>query len=314
MAVAAAIAGVVVGCGAAPVVAPEGPSRVSLGAARGGRGAHVQVVRAMATGERAALVERFRERNGREWMITLGAGGAPDDVDGIRGIVRRAKREAGAAAGAGAGAGVEGATGEAIAFAERNAELLGFGRGDVAALDVEAGAAKTTVYGTWVVHLRGKMPMRGYEGFEAVASTIDVLLYVGDDGAVRYFVNLSKVHPRLVLDTVAVLGPDDKRLLRYVLGREMFVVVDDPTRPGARVREQRRISVGRIEDADVRAVRSTIHVSPGPRGAYTSYTLAYAVDVRRQGQDFRFIADADTGDLLDDAAVPVVQQRPDDDD
>ena len=75
------------------------------------------------------------------------------------------------------------------------------------------------------------------------------------------------------------------------------------------MRELQRLSAGRVEDADVRAVRLTIHVSPGPRGAYVSYTLAYAIDVRREGHDFRFVVDADTGDLLDDAVVPVVPSR-----
>ena len=152
--------------------------------------------------------------------------------------------------------------------------------------------------------------MRGYEGYEAVTSTIDVLVYIGDDGGAQYFVNLSRVHPRLVLDTRPLLGPDDKQLLKNVLGRELFVVVDDPNRPNARVRELRRVSVGRVEDANVRAVRLTIHVSPGPRAAYVSYSLAYAIDVTREHYAFRFVVDADTGDLLDDAVVPVVPGSP----
>ena len=193
-----------------------------------------------------------------------------------------------------------------MAFVIKNAEFLGLAPADVATLDVTAAPAKTPVYGAWVAVFGGHMPMRGYEGFEAVASTINLAVYLGDDGAVRYFVNFSHVNPRLVLDTHALLGPDDKRLMRYVLGREMFVVFDDPRRPNARVRELRRLSLGRVEDADVRAVRLTIHVSPGPRDAYVSYTLAYAIDVRREGSDFRFIVDADTGDLLEDAVVPVL--------
>lgn len=290
-------------------------SRVTLAApAAGARGAHVQIVRAMPTASLVALVERFRARNGAEWAITLGAGGAPDDVDAIRGVVRRAKREAGVGVGADAGAEADGGSASveagveasAIAFVALNADFFGISPADVPALDVEVGPAKTAMYGAWVVHLRGRMPMRGYDGFETVASSIDVLVYLGEDGSPRYFVNLSRVHPRLVLDTAALIGPDDQRLLRFVLGREMFVVIDDPRRPNARVRELRRMSVGRIEQADVRAVRLTIHVSPGPRGAYVSYWLAYAVDVRREHQDFRFVVDADTGNLLDDAVVPVV--------
>lgn len=291
---------------------------MTLGGPAGGRGAHVQFIRALPMAERVALVQRFKARNGAEWSITLGGGGAPDDVDAIRGVVRRAKREGDASANADAGAGAdadadadananaERAIRSAMAFVIKNAEFLGLAPADVATLDVTAAPAKTPVYGAWVAVFGGHMPMRGYEGFEAVASTINLAVYLGDDGAVRYFVNFSHVNPRLVLDTHALLGPDDKRLMRYVLGREMFVVFDDPRRPNARVRELRRLSLGRVEDADVRAVRLTIHVSPGPRDAYVSYTLAYAIDVRREGSDFRFIVDADTGDLLEDAVVPVL--------
>jgi len=326
-----------VGCGApAGPAAADGP-RVTTGGPAGGRGAHVQFIRALPMAERVLLVKRFKERNGPEWSITLGGGGAPDDVDAIRGVVRRARREGGAGASADANAnanasanasanadananananadagadGSEAAVRSATAFVVKNAELLGLSPADVPALDVAAAPAKTPVYGTWVAVFAGHIPMRGYEGFESVASTINLAVYLGDDGAVRYFVNFSHVNPRLVLDTHALLGPDDKRLMRFVVGREVYVVFDDPRRPNARVRELRRASLGRVEDADVRAVRLTINVSPGPRDAYVSYTLAYAVDVRRAGSDFRFVVDADTGDLLEDAVVPVLPASP----
>ena len=307
----------VLGCHAA--VAPSAPegARVVLGGPPGARGSHVQFIRALPMAERVALVKRFKERNGEDWTITLGGGGAPDDVDAIRGVVRRAKREAGANANANASADAnadadakEAAIRGATAFVAKNADLLGIAPADVATLDVAAARAKTPTYGTWVAVFAGRMPMRGYEGFDAVASTIDIAVYLGDDGAVRYFVNFSHVNPRLALDTHALLGPDDKRLMRFVVGREVFVVFDDPRRPNARVRELRRAPLGRVEDADVRAVRLTIHVSPGPRDSYVSYTLAYAVDVKRAGSPFRFIVDADTGDLLEDAVVPVLPASP----
>jgi hypothetical protein len=311
-------------CHASAPTSPDSGSRVTLAAPAGAHGAHTQIVRAMPVAERVALVERFKARNGPGWSITLGAGGAPDDVDAIRGVVRRAKRET--APGDATAANVdldawgttdpaeqERVTAEAIGFVTQNAEFFGLSPADVSVLDVAAGRPKTRTYGSWVVILAGRIPMRGYEGFAAVPSHVDIAVYVGDDGKTRYFINLSRVHPRLVLDTRAGLGPDDKRLLRFVVGRELFVVFDDPRRPNARVRELQRLSVGRVDDADVRAVRLTVHVSPGPRGSYVSYWLAYAIDVRREGHDFRFIVDADTGDVLDDAVVPVVPSSPLDD-
>jgi len=321
------------GCRSSAAPSAQDTSRVFVGGPPGARGSHVQFIRALPMAERIAIVKRFKERNGEDWTITLGGGGAPDDVDAIRGVVRRAKRggEAGAGASASgsaspgpdarpeADAGAEAdpdadakeaAIRSATAFVAKNADLLGIAPADVATLDVAAARAKTPMYGAWVAVFAGRMPMRGYEGFDAVASTIDLAVYLGADGTVRYFVNFSHVNPRLLLDTHALLGPDDKRLLRFVVGREVFVVYDDPRRPNARVRELRRAALGRVEDADVRAVRLTIHVSPGPRDAYVSYTLAYAVDVKRAGSAFRFIVDADTGDLLEDAVVPVLPASP----
>ena len=270
----------------------------------------MQIIRARPTAGRAELVQRFRERNGA-WSITLSTTGAPDDVDPIRGVIRRATRE-GAPPVASAELDEGLATAAVQAFLVKNADLLGFKSDDVAALDLLARRTQDNHWGAWVVQARGRSPMRGYEGFEAVSTLIDVLVYVGDDGAARYFVNLSQVHPRLAIDTKPLLGPDDPKVFTNVVGRPVFVVVDDPNRPNARVRELRRIQLGVVEKADVHAVRLTIDVSPGPFFAYVSYSLAYAVDIVKSGHPFRFVVDADTGSLLEDAVVPIVKDARDD--
>ncbi|MBS2013896.1 MAG: hypothetical protein JST00_13485 [Deltaproteobacteria bacterium] len=291
------------GCaGAAPPPAP--PSRVTLSSPKGARGAHQQIVRALTAPQRAEIVARLRERNGPAWSVTLGAGGAPDDVDPILGVVRRAKNEGPPGAPVELGEAVAIAEGEA--FLRKNADLLGIAPDDVDTLDLAAGPARTNAYGAWVVHARGTAPTKGYEAFDAVTSAIDVLLYLGEDAKVRYFVNLSRVHPRLVLDTHPLLQPDDDRVTKDVVGRPLFVAIDDGSRPGMRVRELTRVVLGPATKDDVRAVRLTIHVSSAPRAAYVSYFLAYVVDVVKRRQPFRFVVDADTGDLLEDAVVPVL--------
>ena len=297
----------------APAAPPASPPRIGLGPT-GRHGPHVQIIRALPLSERRALVEKFRARNGA-WTVTLGVGSTPDDVDPIRGVVRRATRDA-VAPGAAAHAPLseESAVASAAAFLAKNADLLGFSANDVPVLDLLAAPARTSTYGTWVVHARGISPMRGYEGFDAVTSKIDVLAYLGDEGAVRYFVNLSQVHPRLSIDTAPLLGPDDPRLLERVLGRLLFVVVDDPARPNARVRELGRVPLGPVTAADVRPPRLTIDVSPGPRFAYVSYTLAYAVEVVKGQHPFRFVVDADSGALLEDPVVPIIAPNDDEPD
>lgn len=283
-----------------PGVPPALPPRGAVGPT------HVQIVRALPLAERRALVEKFRARNGA-WTVTLGAGTTPDDVDPIRGVVRRATRDANVVdPAAHAPVTEQSAIADTAAFLAKNADLLGFAAKDVPSLDLVAGPAKTTNYGSWVVHARGASPMRGYEGFDTVTSRIDVLAYIGDDGGVRYFVNLSQVHPRLVLDTTPRLGPDDPHVLEKVLGRTLFLVVDDPSRPNARVRELQRIPLGNVAAADVATPRLAIDVSPGPRFAYVSYTLAYAVLVLKDHHPFLFVVDADTGAVLKDPEVPIV--------
>ena len=282
-----------------PNVSPVAPSRSAAGKA------HVQIVRALPLAERRALVEKFRARNGA-WTVTLGAGTTPDDVDPIRGVVRRATRDDSAAAAPHAPVTEESAIADASTFLAKNADLLGFSAKDVPSLDLVAGPAKTATYGSWVVHARGASPMRGYEGFTTVTTKIDVLTYVGDDGGVHYFVNLSQVHPRLAIDTTPRLGPDDPHVLEKVIGRTLFLVVDDPSRPSARVRELPRIPLGNVAAADIAPPRLTIDVSPGPRLAYVSYTLAYAVLVLKDHHPFLFVVDADTGAVLKDPEVPIV--------
>lgn len=269
---------------------------------------HMQIVRAALTKDREAVFARFRERNGEAWApIERPA----SDVDPIRLVVRRAARRD--PPGAERDLGDGDARSIATAFVRTNVDLLGVGADDVEALDVEvvpdgeeSALART---GRWAVRFTGKRPMRGYEGFDTIATTYDLTVVVGRDGAVRLVANESRIHPRLSIDTKPVLGPDDARLLKDVVGRELFVVVDDPRRSGS-VRELRRVSVGRARQADVRRRTLHVHVSVGPMAAYVAYHLAYAIDVDRADQEFRFIVDADTGDLLEDAVAPVVRRPP----
>jgi hypothetical protein len=303
----------VAGCAASAPPAAEPTSRVSLVAHAGAHGPHLQIVRAMPTRDRVDVVERFRARNGAAWTFTVLPGEAPDEVDPLLGLVRRAKRDEAPGAGVSIDQINQGtAIAEGTAFLSRNADFFGLDAGDIATLDMAAGTARTSTYGAWVVRVRGHRLARGYEGFGTVASKIDILLYIGEDGRTRYFVNASSIHPRLTLDTTPILGPDDARITKDVIGRELFAAIDDPRLAKPRVRELRRISLGRVEKADVRATHLTIHVSPGPRGVYVTYQLAYAVDVAREHHRFRFVVDADTGALLEDAVVPIVRADGDD--
>lgn len=272
------------------------------------RALHAQVFRARPADERLGLLTALRLRSGSSWQLGK-AGPALDDVEPIRLFLRRGWRVDPASSSRDFGP--REAEGEAITFVSSNALLLGLSPGDVPLLDVRT--VRVPPDGTrhaFAVRFEGKLPMRGFESFDSLVSTIDVVVFVDDDRQVRFFANLSRIHPRLAMDTRPLLDAEDPRVLKDVVGRELFVAEADPRNPGARVRELRRQSLGKVASSDVVGRTLTIWVSPGPMNAYVAYHLAYRIDVGRGGHWFRFIVSADTGDLLDDAKVPVIGAGP----
>lgn len=257
---------------------------------------------------------RFQARNGVGWAPLERA---TMDVDPIRLVIRRAVKQGAATADPpGDEAALRSrARHAARAFTRANADLLGIPPDDVDTLatDVLALPEGSTLraVGPWMAHLTGRRAMRGYEGFDALASVYDVAVVVGDDGEARFVVNQSRIHPRLSMDTRPDLAPEDPRVVRDVTGRELFFLarrVGDEPAHGAEVLS--RVSVGRVEPDDVRRVTLHVHVSVGPLAAYVMYHLAYVVDVERGGHRFRFVVDADSGDLLEDAVAPLVERAP----
>ena len=51
------------------------------------------------------------------------------------------------------------------------------------------------------VRFEGAFPSKGYEAFHELDNTVAIDVLVGAEGEVTSFTNLSKVHPRLSLDT-----------------------------------------------------------------------------------------------------------------
>lgn len=257
---------------------------------------HTQVIHTARTETRKAFVDRLRERDGA-WLAS------PEEIDGLRLVIRHAVRTD--PPGKAVDPSDEDASRAAVSFVTKCADFFGLGPGDIQRLDVETFPTDEGRHAK-VIRLSGTLPMPGFESFESLRSVFEIVVFVDDDGVVREIKNLSRVHPRLSLDTSPLLAPSDPALLKSVVGREVFAVYDDPRRPNRNVRELRREKLGAVELSDVVARTLTVQVTRGPFDAFVSYHLAYAIDVGRAGYWFRFIVDADTGDLLDDAVVPVV--------
>lgn len=332
-ALAGALGALLVGCGGGGRSSP----RAAASALPGPR--HVQIVRAMTTPERRALVARFRERNpgerGRTWAVNDDAlGPSVMVVDPFARFLRRARLERVAATGAprsassSPGVDADKAADVARAFVRRNADLFGIPHAVSAGLAERVREAEPGDHASpraiWAVRLDAPFPTKGYEAFRELDNVADVEVFIDDDGEPSSFVNLSRVHPRLALDTAPLLARDDPRLLARLLDRTVFAVVDDGRADlGSRreLEQLRRIPLGKLRADEVRRIELVVHVSTGPELAWTTYRLAYFIEVAKVREPpaddplggapqvffFRYVVDADTGDVLEDARVPVTQ-------
>jgi hypothetical protein len=296
-----ALAASLLACATAPASAPG----LSSEKAADLRPRHAAIVHAALPEARRAVFDRFTARNGATWALVAGL----DDVDPFRLFLRRAIDES--PCGANVPSSAEEAERDAIAFLQANADVLGMTPADVVLLEAVRRAMtfeRPTPRTAWEIRLQATVPMKGYESFETLASKLDVTVFVDEDRKVRYFENASVIHPRLAIDTRAGLTPDDPRLLKSVLGRQMYVAVPDSR--GGGVTELRHQAVGRVREEDVVERQLVIHPSPAPLGAWMTYRLAYLIRVGLGGEWFRFIVDADTGELVEDAAAPIKREDP----
>ncbi len=281
---------------------------------------HVQIVHAMKTPERRALVEALKARNAPQtWAVN-------DDalaqsllvVDPFAGFLRRARRtDPGATRGeaiteerAGAGA---------RAFVKRNADLLGLPHHVVPALAEHVRPIEPGDHGgpraRWMVRLEAPFPSKGYESFHELDNVADLELVVADDGEPSSFVNVSRIHPRLLLDPRPSLAEEDPRVIQHVRERTVFALLDAATGEGELPRDLRtlpRLLLGKVESADVTRRQIVIHVSPGPQLAWLTYRLGWLVEAAKTpGPDFpgyyffRWVVDADTGDVVEEATAPI---------
>jgi hypothetical protein len=316
------VATALAGCGGAASPARGAVSPVALP-----RPPHAQFFRRLTTAQRRAAFDAFVARNPGGWSWE-----GPEQVDAFDGHLVAAHRT-GAAAAARTTPLAEGELETAsLHFLERNADLFGLASGDLVKLDVETmprvgpeGAVAGPEGAPRPLLVRAELPMRGYLAFPSVASHVRVLLSVGPGGEVRSFANASTMHPRLALGLDPALGPDDPRVTSRLLGRRVFALLVPTAASAEAVASEPelqarlpRIELGAIGAADVRRVRLDVHVSEAPMGAWRTYRLVWAVEVTKRRPDsdteaaafFTFLVDADTGELVLDARVPILEGEP----
>lgn len=329
-----------VGCGVA--TAPPSVQRSPI---------HMQVIRAMTTGERRQLILRLRERNltcaDGDWVVNEEAlDSSLTVVDPFAGFLRRAHHVRANQPGGPAISDASAIT-KAREFVDRNADLLGIPRSVIPTLAERLRAHEPNDHvsaDSRIVRFDAELPVKGFEGFyqvggasalEEMTHRIELDVIVDVSGWVEGFVNLSRIQPHVMLDKKPRLAADDRRLLQMIEGRPLFVLVGaeaPPTLEG--MRELQRIQLGALSPNDVTRVQLVIQVSAGPKLAWLTYRLAYLIDVakevppalaflRRAPQPswltgptpgfffFRYVVDADSGDVLEDARPPLVKVSPD---
>ena len=293
----------------------------------------MQIVHAMTTPARRALVDRLRERNpapaGAQWTVNEEAlARSLTVVDPFAGFLRRARRGIDRRPPRNDGPIAEHeAAASAREFVKKNADLLGLPRHVVPGLSEHVRSVEPSDHAlpraTWAVRFDASFATKGYEAFDELQNHADLEVFVDDDGEVSSFVNLSRVHPHLAIDTKPALAQDDPRVLAKLVGRKVFALDANEVELDVRLdpRELRRIPLGEVDPSDVTRVQLVVHVATGPQLAWLTYRLGYFVEVAKPvppriaeenaGLDgapqyffFRWVVDADTGDVLEDARAP----------
>lgn len=258
---------------------------------------HVQFVPAMKSAARLDLVKRFIERNGPEWTVNREALlGSTIVLDPFVGFLRRAnkRRLDGPVA---TPVSEEEAELTARAFVRKNADLLGI---PLSKLLLLQGSTEVAEKDARKVRLEAEYPTKGYESFHELENTIAIDVLVDVDGTVSSFVNTSKIHPRLAIDTKPGLPSSDWRVYEKVVGRRVFAMTDFG----------QRIELGKIEYADLLDARLAMQVSPGPLDAWLTYRLTWLVPAARKSPGspsfffFFYLVDTDTTDVVQDSPVP----------
>ncbi|HVJ89842.1 MAG TPA: hypothetical protein VM580_08555 [Labilithrix sp.] len=283
----------------------------------------------MTTPRRRMLVEQLSERNPApersRWTVNEEAlARSITVVDPFAEFLRRARRARRAKpAHGGVPVSEAQASESARRFVKRNADLLGLPRHVVPGLSERARVVAPNDHAdaVWAVRFEAAFASKGYEAFKEVDNVADIEVFVADDGEVSSFVNLSRVHPHLTIDTKPALPQDDPRVIGKLVGRRVFAIVSAAETELDRLGELRRIPLGEVRQEDVTRTQLIIHVSTGPELAWATYRLGYSVEVAKpvpalaaaEGVHgdvpayffFHYVVDADTGDVLEDARAPL---------
>lgn len=266
-----------------------------------------QTFAALTNDQRLDVLHAFQARNGAYWNVNEEGGGPNvwENIDAFRPFLRLNWRSDSV------GAKTTMAQSDALAltddFVLRNLDLLGLTEDQFWALSWQF---EPTMEGNpyyedylYFVQYQGSFSQPGYEGFDSVASKIDLQIGIHRDGVIRAVLQADTVHhPDLDISTTPKFGPNDRRVTANVLGTELIkyeLIGQDGYRP-----VYRRTDLGALEKADIAARDLTIFRAPADDGSAETFSLAYQLTVQKKGETFTFVVDASTGNVLASPEAP----------
>lgn len=266
------VAGVLVlGCGKAA----QGQSQGELGrcAAR---------VEPLSEADRAMLVQAFREQYGQAWRV--------EEVARFAAHVVRARLPVGRDdLGDSVELSREQAVARAIDFVAEGARLFGLTPQEAAVLQtVNAWRVPDAPVLQWVIGLSGTAPTPGYEELWPQAGNVFYLnIDIARDGRVIMVVNRSGIAPAFDICTDPRLDPGDPRVVRQVLGTELYY---------SDISGERRFA-GTVAQEHVVAIERDLYFDRTEPG-WLAVHLAYRVDVVIDLMTWSFYVDPDSGEIL----------------
>jgi hypothetical protein len=258
-----------------------------------------QTVTALTDAAKDAFMQKFVARNTGTW--NKGSFELPN-VDQFRPFIKYAWRTD--APGTNQTMTALDAEEKAMAFVKANADLLGVVNPDALKIETAPPPDGSIYHGKYQFFstFTGTYTQPGYEGFAAATTQYDVAIGIHNDGEIRAVLNGTDIPPDLTLSTEAAFKPSDARVLAHVLGTP--IAHYEPIGHDGFETVYKKTDLGTLTAHDVSAIELSIFTQTADDLSSESFSLSYALTVRKQGYVLSFTVDAADGSVLDQPTVP----------
>jgi hypothetical protein len=258
-----------------------------------------QTVPALTQATKDAFMQKFVARNPGTW--NKGSFELPN-VDQFRTFIKYAWRTD--APGADHTLTALDAEEKAIAFVNANADLFGVVDPGSLQIDTSPPPDGSIYHGKYQFFstFTATRTQPGYDGFAAATTKYNVEIGIHNDGEIRAVLNGTEMPPELTLSTQAAFKPGDARVLAHVLGTPLAHY--EPIGHQGFQTIYKKTDLGALTAHDVSAIELSIFTHTADDLSSETFSLSYALTVRKQGYVIPFTVDASDGSVLDQPKVP----------